>query len=189
MATLARIPVVLSGTGVVGGGLSTFYVDLASVDSAPDALESFYSVVAANSPDNVTFTVPGDGFTIDDTSSEINGTWSVAAAGGSQVGAASSGFQMGVGCRVRWITEGIRNGRHVIGTTFLCPLASSAFTTDGFLLTTVQSALNAAAGALIASTPIRIVSRPLGPLPDGISSLVQSGSVPLNVSWLRSRRT
>lgn len=189
MATLAQIKVRLDGAGVTGGGVSTFYCDVAEVSAAPDALESFYSVVAASSPDDVTFTIPADGFTIDDTSGEIDGTWSVAAAGSTFPGAANTGFQMGVGTRVRWLTSGVRNGRHVVGTTFIVPLASSAFTTAGLLASANQAALQAAGNALIASLPIRIVSRPLGPLPDGISSLVDSASVPLQVSWLRSRRT
>jgi hypothetical protein len=186
---LAKVEVVLTGTGVVGGGVSTFYCLESGVSGLPDALETFYGVVAANSPDNVTFTVPSSGDVIDDTSGELSGTWSTPGEGGSFAGAASSGFQMGVGARIRWNTPGTRGGRRVVGTTFLVPLASSAFTTDGFLLTTVQTALQNAGTALIAAHEFRILSRPSGPLPDGISWTVVSCAVPLNVSWLRSRRT
>jgi len=90
---------------------------------------------------------------------------------------------------VRWNTPGTRNGRHVIGTTFLVPLASSAYTTDGFLLGAVSSALQSAANALLAAETFYILSRPSGPLPDGTSWVAVAGTVPLNVSWLRSRRT
>lgn len=189
MTDLARVQVLLTGTGVVGGGVSTFYCLASGSDGFPDALETFYGVVAANSPDNVTFTVPSSGDVISDASGEIVGAWSEPGEGGSFAGAANTPFQMGVGARVRWKTAGTRNGRRVVGTTFLAPLASSAFTTDGFLLTTVQTALQNAATALIAAHEFRIFSRPTGPLPDGASWTVISNTVPLDVTWLRSRRT
>jgi hypothetical protein len=96
---------------------------------------------------------------------------------------------MGVGARVRWATNGIRNGRHVVGTTFLVPLASSAYTTTGFLATANSSALDAAAEALIVAAPLYIVSRPSAAVPAGASNIVIGSTVPLEVSWLRSRRT
>jgi len=189
MATRSRIVVVLSGTGVVGGGQSTFHVEEGAEATAIAALATFYGVVAANSPDNVTFSIPNSGVTVDDSSGDVNGAWSGGTSPTPFAGAASSGFQMGVGARVRWNTPGTRNGRHVIGTTFLVPLASSAYTTDGFLLGAVSSALQSAANALLAAETFYILSRPSGPLPDGTSWVAVAGTVPLNVSWLRSRRT
>lgn len=189
MTTLSRILVVLSGTGVVGGGQSSFHVPVGDEATAIAALSTFYGVVAGNSPDNVTFSIPNSGVTIDDASGDVDGAWAGGTSPTPFTGASSGGFQMGVGCRVRWNTPGTRNGRHVIGTTFLCPLASSAFTTDGFLLGTVQAALQTAANALLAAQEFRILSRPTGPLPDGTSWVAVAGTVPLNVSWLRSRRT
>jgi len=58
MATRSRILVVLTGTGVVGGGQSSFHVEEGAEATAIAALATFYGVVAANSPDNVTFSIP-----------------------------------------------------------------------------------------------------------------------------------
>ena len=189
MTTLSRILVQLTGTGVVGGGQSSFHVPNGEEATAIAALATFYGVVAANSPDNVTFSIPNSGVTIDDTTGDVNGAWSGGTSPTPFTGAATTGFQMGVGARVRWNTPGTRNGRHVIGPTFLVPLASSAYTTDGFLLPAVSSALSGAAMALLAAQEFLILSRPTGPLPDGASWTAVAGTVPLNVSWLRSRRT
>lgn len=180
---------VLSGTGVVGGGLSTFYTSTGDEDSMLSALEDLYTVVAASSPDNVTFSFPNTGVTINDANGDVNGAWTGTVSITPFSGAATSGFQMGVGARIRWTTSAFRNGRHVVGTTFCCPLASSAYTTDGFLASANAAALDAAAEAAIVAAPFYILSRPSTALPTGASSIVIGSQVPLQVTWLRSRRT
>jgi len=189
MATRSKIQVILSGAGVIGGGVSTFYTSTGDEDALLSALEDFYGVVAASSPDDVTFSFPNEGVTINDATGDVNGAWTGTVSITPFAGAANTGFQMGVGARVRWSTNGFRNGRQVIGTTFLAPLASSAYTTTGFLASANSAALDVAAEALIVAAPLYIVSRPSVALPTGASNIVIGAAVPLNVSWLRSRRT
>lgn len=189
MSTRSKVSVVLSGTGVVGGGISSFYTSTGDEDALIGALEDLYTVVAASSPDNVTFSIPNEGVTVNDVTGDVNGTWSGTTIVTPFAGAATTGFQMGVGARIRWSTSAIRNGRHVIGTTFVCPLASSAYTTDGFLASANSAALDTAAETCLATAPMYILSRPSTALPVGTSSIVVAASVPLQVTWLRSRRT
>lgn len=189
MATRSKLQVVLSGAGVTGGGVSTFYTSTGDEDALGAALRTFYGVVAASSPDDVSFTFPNTGVTINDANGDVNGTWTGTFSSAAIAGAATTGFQMGVGCRVLWQTAGFRGGRHVVGTTFIVPLSSSAYTTNGFLASANASALDTAAEALIVAAPLYIVSRPTTALPTGTSNIVIGSTVPTAVSWLRSRRT
>lgn len=189
MATRSKVQVVLSGAGVVGGGVSTFYTSTGDEDALLAALEDFYAVVAPNAPDDVTFSFPASGVTINDATGDVNGSWTGTSSITPFSGSVTTGFQQGVGARVLWDTAGFRGGRHVVGTTFLVPLASGAYTTAGLLASANAAAFDTAAETLLATAPLYIVSRPTAALPVGASNIVIGARVPLEVTWLRSRRT
>ena len=50
-------------------------------------------------------------------------------------GSGQGGFAAGVGARVVWETGAVRNGRRVRGSTFVVPIWSSAYETNGTLHT------------------------------------------------------
>lgn len=188
MANLARVRVEWTGTPVVGSGVSTFYFDEAATGYPAD-LSTFFDTIKGRIPIGVTIRIPSNGDLIDVASGELTGTWSEA--GGSVVVCSGTGnYAAGVGARSKWRTSGIKNGRRVVGSTFLCPLTTGAYDSDGTILAAVLSTLSGATTALVTAvgTDMKIYSRPVAGS-GGQASTVVSGEVPDKVSWLRSRRT
>lgn len=188
MANLARVRVQWSGTAVVGPGVSTFYFD-EGASGFTDDLADLFTVFGSYVPTGVAWSCDSSGDLIDVATGEITGTWTdpsgfVLTAGGSGT------FAQGVGARIVWPTNGIRNGRRVKGSTFVCPLGTGVFDASGDLSTAIQTALYGAAAALVSArgTTMKIYSRPLPGNP-GAASTVVAAQVPSAVSWLRTRRT
>lgn len=190
MANISRIRCAISGAAVVGPGVSTFYVrdSIQVLDSAD--FTAFWDACKAFFPTSWTVTIPGSGDTINDATGELTGTWG--STGGAQVtGTSTDQFVLGVGCRIRWSTNGIFQGRRVRGSTFMVPLPATKYAGAGAIGSDVITAFNSAASGLIAATSNALViwSRPTTPGgSNGTSNVVTSGTTPDAVSWLRSRR-
>ena len=188
MANLARVLVTWSGTPVTGGGISSFFFDEAHTGFVAD-LDTFLTAVTGLCPTGLTITIPGTGDLVDVATGALTGTWSD---GATQTVTTSSGvsYAAGVGMRVVWRTSGIRNGRRVRGSTFLVPLVTSAYQTNGTIVDATALAVFSAADDLIAAsgTNMRIWSRPT-PGQAGAAHTVIDTTAPDTVSWLRSRRT
>lgn len=191
MATICRIPVELNGTGVTGGGVSTFYTSNLAPATFLAGIRQYYFSLAGLFPDDVGFSFPGDGDLIDDGTGALAGTWTTTAPAvvtGTQTGT----WARGVGARAVWNTAGITRGRRVRGTTFLVPMAANQYTSNGILDAGAASSIALAGAALITAGggDMVIWSRPLpGVGSGGASHAVTSASAPTATSWLRSRRT
>lgn len=113
-----------------------------------------------------------------------------------RVGSVASGtYAAGVGGRVRWNTAGVRNGRPVIGTTYVIPMASTQFEANGTISAAALARLQAGGDQLIAlantaEAPLAVFSKPTtAGGSDGMLSLVSSAGVPDQASWLTTRRS
>jgi hypothetical protein len=191
MATLAKIPVEITGLGAGGTGVSVFYTSNLAPLTFMTAIHAMYDGLKAIFPDDVAFVFPGDGDLISDATGGIAGAWSVTAPS-PVVGTASGVYAAGVGARLVWATAGVTRGRRVRGTTFLVPIAGAQYKNDGGLADGNTTAWAAVADDLFAadSGSMRIWSRPsTGGGSDGTSHAVTGVTVPNKVSWLRSRRT
>lgn len=188
MANLFRMRIDISGAGVVGASVMTLYSGSSSA-GLPAAAYTWLNASKANFPPNVTFTVPNGGDILLDTTGVLTGAWTDTG-GGTVTGTGTGGFAIGVGARVVWGTSGIVNGRRVKGSTFLVPLMSGSFETDGRLRAATIAALNTPLQAFHTSmgTNQVIWSRPV-PGRSGSSSTVTSATIPVNPATLRSRRT
>lgn len=183
---MERIVVELTGgTGLPG--VNVFYGDPA-VPGLKTDLEAFYDDVADFFPNGITASIPSNGDLIEDSTGALAGTWS----SGSPVqhtGFLVQKYAAGVGVRIQWNTNGIRNGRRVRGGTFICPLTESSLQTDGTLDGSVLAALQTAADNLAAAGHLLVWSRPTpGGGTNGDSNLVTSATVPDRITALRSRR-
>lgn len=188
MANIARTRVALSGSAVVGAGVSTWYWDPA-VTGIVDAIGDFYDAIKSSFPDKLTITIPNTGDILDDTDGSLTGTWtegSVRVITGTDTG----NFVLGTGARLVLSTSGINGGRRVRGAIFLVPLGVAVFNEDDALLTTFVNGVNAAAATMMTAVDdnLRVFSPPAGIRP-GKSSTVTGAAVKDAVSWLRSRRT
>jgi len=148
------------------------------------------TVVTAYFPNDVSVTVPDTGDQLEDSDGSLIGTWSSGTAA-TYTGGNAGAWAAGVGVRVRWVTGSRRNNRPIVGTTFIVPCASVVFDLDGNPSAALISGLQTAASTLLTavSGDMVIWSRPTSAAAaDGDSSIVLSRTVPLQTSWLRSRR-
>jgi len=188
MANLQRVRCNWSGSGVVGPGVTTFYVEEAYSGWLPD-LNTFWSYWTNRIPAGITVTTPSTGDLIDVATGEISGSWTET--GSSVVNMVAAGaYAKGVGARIKWATSGIRAGRRVRGSTFIVPLQAGNYSVDGTLEDAAYTAFQATAQALVTALEgnLMIYSRP-GTAGAGQASPVTVASVADSVSWLRSRRT
>lgn len=164
----------------------------------PGSIKSFLTSCASAIPPNVSFDVPNAGDTLDETTGSLVGGWT-GTGGGTVAGSGTGTFALGQGARVEWRTSATFDGYHPRGRTFLVPLVSAAFGSDGRLtpatLTQLQNAasalLTAGGGDLVVWTRPRLAGTgPRGPISARAGTIVPitSSSVPTTPTALRSRR-
>ena len=154
----------------------------------PAAVLAYFDAIKGHLPDDVQITVPSSGDVISEATGGITGAW--AAPGGGVVSGSSSGiFMLGGGVRIVWDTAGLRNGRHVRGSTFIAPVVQTDFDTSGRVAPAAQTFHQSAANGLLVALGGAMViwSRPKG-VQAGMASAVTSVSVPETPTSLRSRR-
>lgn len=189
MANIARLRASWTGSQVVGPSISSFYFD-AAASGFPAAVFDLFDDLKAQIPTGVQITVPNTGDILSDTTGALTGTWTEA--GGGVVSGTASGsatFVLGTGYRITWLTNGIRNGRHVRGTTFIVPVTGGTFDSSGRLSVAAQGVATTAATAYLAALggSGRVWSRPRG-VQNGESNEIVGSLVSEQPSWLRSRR-
>lgn len=128
---------------------------------------------------------------IDEVTGGIEAFWTAtptAAAGGT----GSTGFSSASGACISWSTGGVRNGRRVRGRTFMVPLSSNAYDTDGTIHGTPLPIMRTAATTLTDdANGVRLVvwarPNPALPITGGAYDIV-SATVSDKVAVLTSRR-
>lgn len=191
MAALHRMRVAWSGAGVVGPGVTTFFVDPAVQEFVPDQVKTFFSSIAVKFPNTVTWTIPNNGDSIEETTGALLGSWSVSGGGTVTGGATGASFAEGVGARVKWNTGTIVGKRRLHGATFLVPLANTCFQSSGQLDPAAATTFQNAAQALVTAHggALAVWHRPKkGTGPTGSHGPITTAQVPLNVSWLKTRK-
>lgn len=188
MATLNKIPCAWQGWPGAPG-VTTFYTLGGSLDNDTASIRAFFNAMAAQLPSGLTIQVPGVGDTIDDGNGLINGGWNATAAPAVVTGTGLSAYAGNAGAVVHWLTAAVIAGHRVRGRTFLVPLVSTAFDTQGSIATSVLTTLRGAATTMITNMAgtLRVFHRPVGGS-GGANGLVVSSSVPDLAITLRSRR-
>jgi hypothetical protein len=192
---LAKVVVDWAGTMVRGAAASVLYFECPTGIVDLSAIRSPFATLALALPTGLTITFPTAGDLVDEFSGELVGGWtatSVTTVSGSG-GTASAA---GVGACATWQTGMVVSGRRLRGRTFLVPLASAAYDTDGTLTSTVQGYMATFCNQMNSIPTFCIWHRPThtgtGPSRvnnnDGASRLVASGSVKDKVAILTSRR-
>lgn len=148
MTTLYRTRV--QWTGFPGGpGISTFY---GQIDSGLTAdLHTMFAALAGYLPTDVDVQVENAGDAIEDTNGDLTGAWSTDSVL-TIAGTNGDGYSAPVGAELVWLTSTILDGHRVKGRTFLVPIGSTSFGTDGALNATDQAAILAIAETFIAAT-------------------------------------
>lgn len=191
MSTLLRSRVIWSGSGVVGPGVSTFYNDSsATMANVSPALQTFFNAIKSYVPSSVTWRIEDGGDEIDSQTGALVGAWT---SGGAftVAGTGIGNYAAGVGGRINWKTTAIFNGRRLRGSTFICPILTPNYESDGTLSNAMVTAIGAAATTYIGAAGLqpRLWHRPkTKSSADGGAAAISSASMPDAVSWLRSRR-
>ena len=165
-------------------GFMTFYGDAGGGFQAD--VKAFVDTATNACPSNITFTVPNEGNVIDDATGTITSTWSEGTAA-TFTGGTGGTFSAASGAVINWLTNTFVSGRRLRGKTFLVPLASAAYDTDGTIGSTSLAPLRAAADALVAGGNIVVWHRPVGGA-GGSSAPAVNAAVPDRVAILTSRR-
>lgn len=193
MTSLNRVVVEWSGAGVVGRAVTVLHYS-ASDNVAPPvaAIKGAFDAGNALFPAGLKIVVPNTGDVIDDKTGDLVGVWT-GSGGGTTSGSGSGSPAAGVGACIGWTTGGIVVGkkgpRKLRGRTFLVPLTSTCYDSQGVLATGILAPLGNVANGLQAAGPLAIWHRPTSATAaDGNSYGVISNKIRPKVAFLSSRR-
>jgi len=186
MASINRHVVSWTGTTALPG-VSVHY-STGGTDATAD-LVTFFNAIKALFPTGLSWAVLNSGDVIDDTSGLVTSSWT-GVGGGVVTATASGAYAAGCGGYVNWQTNTIVGHRRLRGRTFMAPLQSTVgYDSSGTILSAALTTIGAAATALAGSGKMRIWHRPpVGTFTGGTSALIVSGTVPDQVTSLKTRR-
>jgi hypothetical protein len=167
--------------------VSIFYSDAAT--DVTTNLATFINAIKGLFPNAVTWSIPAAGDTIDTDTDQLNGAWTGGTAASITATGGTGNYVAGTGGMVRWITGAVVNGRKVQGRTYLVPLITGAFDSDGTLNNTNVATIQAAATTLAGAGKLFVYSRPHGSPPVSGADQVLAAVVPDRVTSLRTRRS
>jgi len=192
---MAILRITANWTGFVGapGYTNLHFLDVAASQGERDdtaaAVRAFFGSVSNLMPGVVSITFPTSADILDEETGQL--VESVPMAAQTVVtGGGSSTYAAPVGAVVGWSTNTIISGRRLRGRTFLVPLSTGSYQSDGSLVATSVTTLANAAAALVANTggvPLVVWSRPR-PGQVGAAGIVTGATVPDRAAVLRSRR-
>lgn len=186
---LQRVEITWSGSPVVGGGLGVHYFAGDVTPTDPADIAAAYENLLPALPPSVSITVAGSGDVIEDTTGVLVNTWSAGPSITVTGSSVTSTCAAGVGACITWLTGGIVNGRRLRGRTFLVPIVSSEYDTDGTLGAGTVGAVGNFGDDLRAAGPLAVWHRPTTPGgSDGTSYGVTAQRVRDKVAFLSSRR-
>lgn len=166
-----------------GGGLISDAQQVA--DRVQDAFSRLSFVLAGP----VSVAIEPEAAVIDSDTGEVT-DYQAITPDGTITGGGSGTFAGPVGSVVNWRTNDLRNGRRIRGRTFLVPLSSEAFDTNGTLTEAARLASTGFAETLVGGdfdSEFGVWSRPVGGS-GGVFATATGFSVPDMAAVLRSRR-
>lgn len=167
-------------------GYSNHYVS--SAVASQSEIRAFYDAVKGFMPSGMTIQVPSNGDQIEEATGQITGAWSGTAQG--IVTCTGTGNYPGsAGACVNWKSNAVVHGRRPMGRTYLVPLTTGSFETNGSIAAATLTAITTAANLLITNLVdgLKVWNRPT-PTRAGGQATVISASVPDLAVVLRSRR-
>lgn len=170
-------------------GYTNFYsLEAGAIAPQVDAIRAFFFALQGIIPSGITVTVQPSGDQINDANGNITGAWSVSPAPAVVTGSAGGTFAGNAGAVVSWRTNGVVANRRVRGRSFLVPLASTVYDSNGLTTAAITTIQGAASTLVTAAAPnLAVWSRPT-PLRSGSSHPITSSTVPDLSASLRSRR-
>lgn len=166
-----------------GGGL------ISDATQVAERVRAAFLLVAPRLPTSVSIEVQPTVEVLDSDTGVLSGFQEITAP--TAVNGAAAGTYAGpAGAVVNWRTNDVRGGRRIRGRTFLVPLASAAFESNGTLSGSARSDVQDFADELLGGdldSEFGVWSRPVGGS-GGVFATATSASVPDMAAVLRSRR-
>lgn len=161
----------------------------AGAQAVYDAAWTFSGEITSALPTAVSITTEGGVEVIDETNNQLITILSVTT-NSTMKGLMSGGFSSATGAVITWETGEVKNGRRVRGRTFIVPISTAGYDTDGTLTSGVVTDLSNAAGVLSGGGfSFGVLSRPSSSAAaDGSFHTVSSGRVNDKTAMLTSRR-
>lgn len=153
------------------------------------AVAGFFSGIATALPSSVSISMQPTIDTLDETNGALVGQQDIEVPP-SVSGGGTNNYSAASGAVVNWLTTAYRNGRRVRGRTFLVPLSSTVYDSNGDLSSGFLTDIREAAEGLVSApdtTGMVVWSRPRGGAGGDINP-VTGVSVPDLGAVLRSRR-
>lgn len=164
----------------------------AEAQGAVNRVNGFFGAIADRLPPSVNVTVQPEIQLHDAATGELLNAFNVPVPTAIPGTSATPMYSGPTGIVVTWRTQTVRNGRRVRGRTFLVPISSAAYESDGTLVAAYRDDVAVAAAALAdaSGTPdLGVWARPSAKgASDGLLAQVGVASVPDMVAVLRSRR-
>lgn len=186
-------------TGFIGSpGLMTQYFsravginDSTAAQQAVDRVRDAMLTSPGAFPSALQWRVQGQVDLLEETTGQLVNSFNVTERSG--VGTYAGGFGPGpAGACVRWVTDEFKNGRRVIGKTFIVPGPTNAYETNGTLTSTFIGLMQAWGDAMNNAGAIDLVfvvwSRPTPGAANGTKHGVVGNVVQDKAAVLRSRR-
>lgn len=165
------------------------FTDESGVEAAALAVREFFQSARSHMPSGCNVTVQSAADILDEVSGQITSVVDFAAPP-VVTGLGDGVYSAATGAVVNWNTQDYVNGRRVRGRTFLVPLSSEAFDSNGDIAAATLIALREGANDLVTATleaPLCVWHRPVNGA-GGSSHVVTSSTVPDLGAVLRSRR-
>lgn len=143
-------------------GLTTLYVTDAT-QTKIDAIRTFFNALAGMIPSGLTIQVPASGDELNIGDGTIAATWSVATTPTVVTGSGAGAYAGNAGAVIHWLTTAVINGRRLRGRSFIVPIISTQFESNGSLTSAAISTLTTAATNLSTTlgTSLVVYSRPV----------------------------
>lgn len=174
-------------------GVSTLYFANSVTDFTP--VKTFFAACAAFLPNGLTLSYPTTVDVLDEVTGEISSTATATTLTSTVSAVASSAYSGTSGAVVRWITPDYVDGRHVVGRTYLVPLSSGSYDTNGSINSTPISSIQSAGLTLLGAISMVVWQRPRAAnallditARDGSAHAASNVTVPDLACVMRSRR-
>jgi hypothetical protein len=162
---------------------------LAERDDSASAVRALFVAMQTYMPTGVNVTFPTEVDIFDEESGSLISTLPVSSLA-TVSGTGSTAYSSVTGGVISWGTNVIINGRRLRGRTFMVPLGSTFYTTDGTPIESARTAIATAAATFIANSggpPFGVWSRPKVDQV-GVLGVATTASVPDKAAVLKSRR-
>jgi hypothetical protein len=192
MAGYTTITAMYNGfTGAPGWTRMKFQGELnvADATTAAGAMRTFLNSMSAYIPTSASYSWVSTAQIYNDSRELVNEV-TMTTPPATVTGASGANYAGGSGTVCYWLTGAFHGGAKIKGRTYLVPLTSAAFFTDGTLATTARNTLQTAANALVAATPKLVISshKIISGIESYATAVVNGASVPDRAAQLRSRR-